>query len=68
MKSITFFMHNIYAMGGTVKSISQLANTLAKKGHKVEIISIFKGDLKPYFKLHDSIVIKPLINYQLHGM
>lgn len=66
MKSITFFMHNIYAMGGTVKSISQLANTLAKKGHKVEIISIFKGDLKPYFKLHDSIVIKPLINYQLH--
>lgn len=31
MKSFTFFMHNIYAMGGTVKSISQLANTLSKK-------------------------------------
>src|SRR5699024_5046512 len=66
MKSITFFMHNIYAMGGTVKSISQLANTLVNKGHKVEIISVFKGDVKPYFELDDSIVIKPLIDYQLH--
>ena len=31
MKSFTLFMHNIYAMGGTVKSVTQLANTLAQK-------------------------------------
>ena len=49
MKSFTFFMHNIYAMGGTVKSISQLANTLSKKGHSVTIISVFRGAQSPYF-------------------
>ena len=32
MKSFTFFMHNIYALGGTVKAVSELANTLATKG------------------------------------
>ena len=36
-------MHNIYAMGGTVKSVTQLANTLAEKGHPVTIISVFRG-------------------------
>jgi len=66
MKSITFFMHNVYAMGGTVKSISQTANILAEKGHQVEIISVFKSNASPYFKLHPSISIKSLINYQLH--
>lgn len=66
MKSITFFMHNFYAMGGTVKSISQIANVLAEKGHHVEIISVFKGDTSPYFDINPSIKVKPLVNYQLH--
>ena len=68
MKSITFFMHNVYAMGGTVKSISQTANILAEKGHHVEIITIFKGADSPYFDIHESIKIKPLINYQFHPL
>lgn len=66
MKSITFFTHNIYAMGGTVKSISQLANVLAQKGHDVKIISVFKASNKPYFDLHPSIELEALTNYQLH--
>lgn len=65
MKSFTFFMHNIYAMGGTVKSISQLANALAEKGHPVTIISVFRGADKPYFKLHKDINIKVLIDYRM---
>lgn len=65
MKSITFFTHNLYAMGGIVKSISQLANVLAEKGHQVEIISVFKGASKPYFKLHKSIKVRALTDYQL---
>ena len=36
-------MHNIYAMGGTVKSVTQLANTLAEKGHPVTIISVLEA-------------------------
>lgn len=64
MKSFTFFMHNIYAMGGTVKSVSQLANTLAQKGHSVTIISVFRGAQSPYFDLHKDINIKVLIDYR----
>ncbi|PHK50332.1 glycosyltransferase family 4 protein [Staphylococcus edaphicus] len=66
MKSITFFMHNIYAMGGTVKSISQMANVLAEKGHHVEIVSVFKGDTSPYFDINPAIKVKSIINYQFH--
>lgn len=66
MKSITFLMHNIYAMGGTVKAVTQLANVLAVKGHNVEIISVFKGSKAPYFKLHQDIKVKALVDYNLH--
>lgn len=65
MKSITFLMHNIYSMGGTVKAVTQLANVLAVKGHKVEIISVFKGSKAPYFKLHQDIEVKALVDYNL---
>lgn len=63
MKSFTFLVHNIYHMGGTTKSISNLANILSEKGHKVKIISVFKANQKPYFDLHEKIEIKPIIEY-----
>ncbi|MEL0537951.1 glycosyltransferase family 4 protein [Staphylococcus debuckii] len=65
MKSITFLMHNIFAMGGTVKAVTQLANVLADKGHDVEIISVFKGSKTPYFKLHGNIKVTALVDYNL---
>lgn len=65
MKSFTFLMHNIYALGGTVKAMTELANTLADKGHNVEIISIFRAKDMPYFKLNSSIKIKHLVDYRL---
>lgn len=65
MKSFTFLMHNIYALGGTVKAVSELANTLSDKGHKVEIISIFRAKDTPYFKLNSSVKIKHLVDYRL---
>ena len=58
-------MHNIYAMGGTVKSVTQLANTLAEKGHPVTIISVFRGTDSPYFELHSAIKVKVLVDYRL---
>ena len=65
MKSFTFFMHNIYALGGTVKTVSELANTLADKGHHIEIISVFRAQDEPYFKINDNIKIKTLVDYRL---
>lgn len=63
MKSFTFLVHNIYHMGGTTKSISNLANILKEKGHTVKIISVFKASEQPYFNLHEKIEIEPIIEY-----
>lgn len=63
MKSFTFLVHNIYHMGGTTKSISNLANKLSEKGHAVKILSVFKASDEPYFKLHENIEIQPIIEY-----
>ncbi|ARJ50517.1 glycosyltransferase family 4 protein [Staphylococcus lutrae] len=65
MKSITFLMHNIYAVGGTVKTISNLANQLVHQGHQVTIISIFKSQRQPYFELDSRVKVKALVDYQL---
>ena len=50
-------------MGGTTKSISNLANKLSEKGHSVKILSVFKASDEPYFKLHENIEIQPIIEY-----
>lgn len=63
MKSFTFLVHNIYHMGGTTKSISNLANILSEKGHPVKIISVFKARQKPYFDLNEKIEITSIIEY-----
>lgn len=65
MKSITILMHNIFAMGGTVKAVTNLANQLAERGHPVHIISIFQGAQHPYFTIHPNIKVTPLVNYRL---
>lgn len=65
MKSITFLMHNIFAVGGTVKTITNLANQLVHQGHQVTIISIFKSKQQPYFELDSRVTVKSLVHYQL---
>ncbi|QLK86724.1 glycosyltransferase family 4 protein [Staphylococcus sp. 17KM0847] len=64
MKSITFLMHNIYAVGGTVKTITNLANQLVQQGHTVKIISVFQSQREPYFELDRRVHVTSLVNYQ----
>ena len=45
--------------------MTQLANTLAEKGHPVTIISVFRGTDSPYFELHSAIKVKVLVDYRL---
>ncbi|KAK56045.1 glycosyltransferase family 4 protein [Staphylococcus lugdunensis] len=65
MKSFTFLMHNIYALGGTVKAVSQLANTLAERGHDVTIVSVLRAADTPYFALNNNIKVIDLVDYRL---
>ncbi|UXR71427.1 glycosyltransferase family 4 protein [Staphylococcus sp. IVB6240] len=65
MKSVTFLVHNMYAMDGAVKAISNIANELVRQGHPVKIISIFQSNKQPYFELDHRIKTVSLINDQL---
>ena len=58
-------MHNIYALGGTVKAVSQLANTLAERGHDVTIVSVLRAADTPYFALNNNIKVIDLVDYRL---
>ena len=60
-----FLMHNIYALGGTVKAVSQLANTLAERGHDVTIVSVLRAADTPYFALNNNIKVIDLVDYRL---
>lgn len=59
---ITFFVYNIYGMGGTVRTVVNTANYLAEKGHKVEIISVKITSQKPLFNIHPKIILTPIVD------
>lgn len=66
-KSITFFVHNLYYLGGTTRAITNSANILNRVGYDVRIISVFKGHTRPFFPLDSKIKIMPLIDYTNKG-
>jgi glycosyltransferase involved in cell wall biosynthesis len=49
MKHIIITSLDMYVMGGVERSNSQLAKLFRDKGHKVTLISFFKGSEKPFF-------------------
>ena len=64
MKKITFFIHNMYKMGGTERVVSLIANRLSKE-YEVEIISLHKEYEKPFYKMEDNIKIRSILGKEL---
>ena len=58
--SIRFLVYNIFGMGGTVRTVNNMATALVQKGHDVEIISVMRSADKPLFELDDKIKITSL--------
>lgn len=54
---IRFLVYNIWGMGGTVRTVGNIANYLVEKGHEVEIISIRRSSEKPTIQLSEKIEI-----------
>lgn len=52
---IRFLVYNIYGMGGTVRTVNNMANALVQNGHDVEIISIMRSADKPLFNFDSKI-------------
>ena len=64
MKKITFFVYDIYQMGGIEKVVTLVANELSKK-YEVEIISLHKKSDKPFYKLNDNIKVWNILGKEL---
>lgn len=63
MKRISFFVSNIYQIGGIERVVTILANNLvATEKFEVEIISLFKTDKYPAFKLDERVSLSHIFD------
>ena len=53
---------NISTIGGIVRTITQIANHLAQQGHEVRYLAQLRPDSKPFYDLHEDVILEP-INY-----
>ena len=60
--NIRFLLLNVYAVGGTVRTVVNQANALADAGHRVEIISVHRHRATPVFHLHPNVHVRALVD------
>ncbi|WP_428954088.1 glycosyltransferase family 4 protein [Streptomyces sp. cg35] len=60
---IVFLLHNVYAVGGTVRTTLNLAAALVEHGgHEVEIVSMSRHRENPRFAVDPRITLVPLVD------
>lgn len=59
-KIVRFLVYNIWGMGGTVRTVANIANYLVERGYQVEIISIRRTSDKTVISLSEKIIIDSL--------
>jgi glycosyltransferase involved in cell wall biosynthesis len=59
---IYFLIFDIYGMGGTVRTVLNTANYLARNGYDIEIVSVFRKNKDPFFYIDPRIKITVLRN------
>ncbi|MFI2210856.1 glycosyltransferase [Streptomyces sp. NPDC020141] len=58
---ISFLIHTIYGIGGTIRTTLNLAEELAG-GHEIEIVSVFRHRDVPLFDIDPRITVVPLVD------
>lgn len=58
---ISFLIHTIYGIGGTIRTTLNLAEELANR-HEVEIVSVFRHRDEPAFAIDPRITVVPLLD------
>ncbi|GFH34121.1 glycosyltransferase family 4 protein [Streptomyces pacificus] len=58
---VSFLIHTIYGIGGTIRTTLNLAEELASR-HEVEIVSVFRHRDEPLFAIDPRITVVPLVD------
>ncbi|WP_028802582.1 glycosyltransferase family 4 protein [Streptomyces sp. 142MFCol3.1] len=58
---ITFLIHNVYAVGGTIRTTLNLAAALADR-HEVTVVSMLRHRARPRFKVDPRLTLVPLVD------
>ncbi|MCQ8188050.1 glycosyltransferase family 4 protein [Streptomyces rugosispiralis] len=58
---ITFLIHNVYAIGGTIRTTLNLAAALADR-HEVTIVSMLRHRTRPRFAVDPRVTVVPLVD------
>jgi glycosyltransferase involved in cell wall biosynthesis len=59
---INFLIHNVYGVGGTVRTVINLAHALSAAGHHVEIASVLRRRPAPVFDIDPAVTVRPLLD------
>jgi glycosyltransferase involved in cell wall biosynthesis len=60
--TIRFVLLNAYTVGGTVRTVTNQANTLAAAGHDVELVSVWRQREQPAFRIDPRVRLHPLLD------
>ncbi|MFF2650105.1 glycosyltransferase family 4 protein [Streptomyces sp. NPDC058045] len=58
---ITFLIHNVYGIGGTIRTTLNLASALAER-HEVTIVSMLRHRARPQFAIDERVRVVPLVD------
>jgi glycosyltransferase involved in cell wall biosynthesis len=57
---VAFVLLHAYGMGGTIRTVFNVANHFAARGHQVEIISLLRSAAEPFFPVAEGVTIRAL--------
>lgn len=63
---VSFLVHHMYGIGGTVRAVANLAGGLAER-HQVEIASVYRTRDVPEVAIDPSVQLVPLIDARVRG-
>jgi glycosyltransferase involved in cell wall biosynthesis len=58
---ITFVIHNVYGIGGTIRTTLNLASALADR-HDVTVVSMMRHRARPYLAVDPRLTVVPLVD------
>jgi glycosyltransferase involved in cell wall biosynthesis len=59
---IRFLITNAYGGGGTIRTTLTMASALARRGHDVDVVSVFRRRVNPMFPVDDAVRLRPLLD------